>query len=133
MATITQFEDLQIWQPARHQDKLLQKTIHSTSLARDYELKWQMSASCGSVMDNIAEGFERSGNNELKHFLLIAKGSNGEYRSQLYRAFDRNHFTKEQFQILYDHNLKLGNKIMSYIMYLKSSNYRGMREKKHGS
>lgn len=47
----------------------------------NYELRNQMDASSGSVMDCIAEGFDRSGNSEFKNFLIIAKGSNAEFRS----------------------------------------------------
>ncbi|MEP7375067.1 MAG: four helix bundle protein [Chitinophagaceae bacterium] len=82
MATITKFEDLETWQLARLQTNDFDKLVETTSLAKDFELRNQMNASSGSVMDCIAEGFERSGNNEFKNFLIIAKGSNGEFRSQ---------------------------------------------------
>jgi four helix bundle protein len=100
MATVKRFEDLEIWQTAREQANELWKIYNDGTFSKDYELKNQISRSSGSVMDNIAEGFERSGNKEFNNFLIIAKASNGEVRSQLYRAFDRNHISKEIFEIL---------------------------------
>src|SRR3981081_656905 len=101
MATITKFEDLDTWNLARIQSKDFYYLSHNTSLSKDYELKNQMNAATGSVMDCIAEGFERSGNLEFKNFLTIAKGSNGEFRSQLYRCLDRRHISIEKFNDLY--------------------------------
>ena len=98
-------------------------------LAKDFELRNQMDASCGSVMDCIAEGFERSGNAEFKNFLIIAKGSNGEFRSQLYRCFDRQHITQSTFDELYQKSVILGNKIMSFISYLQNSDFKGQARK----
>lgn len=77
MATITKFEDLDIWQFAKTQAEDFWQLDGSTPLAKDYSLRNQMNASSGSVMDCIAEGFDRSGNNEFKNFLVMAKGSNG--------------------------------------------------------
>jgi len=65
MATITQFEDLEIWQLSRVQTNDFDKLVETTSLAKDFELRNQMNASSGSVMDCIAEGFDRSENNEF--------------------------------------------------------------------
>ena len=129
MATITQFEDLEIWQLSRVQTNDFDKMVETTSLAKDFELRNQMNASSGSVMDCIAEGFDRSGNNEFKNFLIIAKGSNGEFRSQLYRCLDRKHIIRERFDELYAKNVILGNKIMSFITYLQNSHYKGQRYK----
>ena len=129
MATITRFEDLEIWQLAREQVKGFDAIVAEGALSKNFELRNQMDASSGSVMDCIAEGFERSGNNEFKNFLVIAKGSNGEYRSQLYRCLDRNHISKEKFDELYAKNVTLGNKMMSFINYLQKSSFKGQRYK----
>ncbi len=80
-------------------------------------------------MDCIAEGFDRSGNSEFKNYLHIAKGSNAEYRSQLYRCLDRKHFAKERFDKLHEKNVTLGNKLMSFIIYLQNSSFKGQRYK----
>ena len=125
MATITKFEDLDTWNLARIQSKDFYYLSHNTSLSKDYELKNQMNASSGSAMDCIAEGFERSGNLEFKNFLTIAKGSNGEFRSQLYRCLDRRHISIEKFNDLYTRNVSLGKKIMSFINYLQKTKYKG--------
>src|SRR6476660_2583916 len=93
MATISRFEDLEIWQLARTQANELWQIYTVGVFAKDFELRNQINGSSGSVMDNIAEGFERSGNKEFSNFLLISKGSNGEVRSQLYRAYDRKYLT----------------------------------------
>lgn len=129
MATITRFEDLEIWQMARCQTKDFYTLVNESPLAKDFELRKQMNASSGSVMDNIAEGFERSGNNEFKNFLLIAKGSNGEFRSQLYRCMDRSYLNDEKFELMLANNNSLGNKLMSFINYLKNSEHKGQRYK----
>jgi len=68
MATITRFEDLEIWQLARIQTKDFDKLVEESTVAKDFELRNQMNASSGSVMGCIAEGFERSGNADFKIF-----------------------------------------------------------------
>ncbi|HEY6955988.1 MAG TPA: four helix bundle protein [Flavisolibacter sp.] len=133
MATITKFEDLDIWQLARVQTNDFIELVENTSLGKDYGLRNQMNASSGSVMDCIAEGFERSGNNEFKNFLVMAKGSNGEYRSQLYRCLDRTHISQAKFDELYEKNIKIGNKLMSFITYLQNSAYKGQSRKQKDS
>lgn len=59
----------------------------------------QLFKSLGSVMDNLAEGFDRGGNEEFIHFLSIAQASLTEAKSQLYRCHDFSIISDEQFGI----------------------------------
>ena len=99
-ATINRFEDLEIWKEARRLASEIHKIATETELKNDYRFKDQIKASSGSVMDNIAEGFERDRNIEFRQFLSIAKGSAGETRSQLYRVLDFGYIDETQFELL---------------------------------
>ena len=129
MGTILIFEDLEIWQLSRQQALDIYQIYSQESFSKDWGLKNQINAASGSVMDNIAEGFERSGNKEFSNFLLISKGSSGEVRSQLHRAYDRKYLTVEKFEELKLKCLTLSKKITSFIKYLKESNQKGFRYK----
>ncbi|MDP4261892.1 MAG: four helix bundle protein [Bacteroidota bacterium] len=130
MATITRFEDLEVWKLAGEQAKEIYLLTQQGSFSKDFELKNQINASAGSAMDNIAEGFERFTNKEFSQFLVISKGSNGEVRSQLYRARDRNHITEDILKIRLEFSIMLGNKIKSFLDYLGSSKYKNKPRKK---
>ena len=127
MATVSNFEDLEIWQLARQQAIDIYQLYTAEPFSKDWELRNQINAASGSVMDNIAEGFERSGNKEFTNFLLIAKGSNGEVRSQLSRALDRNYLTPAKFDDLKLKCVMLSKKLTSFIKYLKESDQKGFR------
>jgi four helix bundle protein len=130
MATIEKFEDLEIWQLARELALEIYNETLERTFANDNDLKWQIRKSSGSVMDNIAEGFERDGKPEFLQFLSIAKGSAGETRSQLYRALDRKHISQEKFEYYFEKSMNLIRKISKFMTYLKGSNYRGIKYKK---
>ena len=99
MATINNFEDLEIWQNARELcKKINQYCLHNPKFLNHD--KNQIDRASASIMDNIAEGFEREGNKEFVNFLTMSKGSAGEVRSQLIRAFDRNYIDEEVFSVL---------------------------------
>src|SRR6188508_350373 len=101
MATFKSFEDIQAWQKARELCKIIGNILDAGRFKKNFSLLDQIERSSGSIMDNIAEGFERSGNREFLQFLYISKGSCGEFRSQLYRALDRNYINQSEFNELY--------------------------------
>lgn len=130
MATITRFEDLEIWQLARNlANEVFRTYTCSEPFLKDYKLREQINGSSGSIMDNIAEGFERNSRNEFVNFLSIAKASSGEVKSQLYRAFDRNYITQERFDYLYNQADEIGRQIGGFINYLNTSLYKGAKFK----
>jgi four helix bundle protein len=129
MATITRFEDLEIWRMAREISRVVYKFTMLDLFSKDFSLKDQVLRSSGSIMDNIAEGFERDGRKEFRQYLSIAKASCGETRSQLYRAFDQKYISKQQFDLLYDMLVTESKKIGAFMNYLQQSEFKGTKYK----
>lgn len=127
MATIRRFEDLEIWQEARRLAKEIHLIAVESNLKADFRFRDQIKASAGSVMDNIAEGFERNRNIEFRQFLSVAKGSAGETRSQLYRAFDFGYIDESQFITLKESYENLSGKINNFIIYLNNKDFKGTK------
>ena len=127
--TINRFEELEIWQQARELCKRIRIIAETTSLGKDFSIRDQIFRSSGSVMDNIAEGFERDGKKEFINFLYISKGSLGETRSQVHRSFDAKHFEEEIYNELLNDCLNLSGKIAHFISYLSSSEFEGTKKR----
>ncbi len=85
--------------------------------------------SVGSIMDNIAGGFERGSKLEFINSLTISKGEFGEYKSQLYRGADNQYFSKDLFSELYSLADELTKMITSFVSYLNKSSIKGQKFK----
>ncbi len=129
MATIKSFEDIESWKKAREVCKLLGQLIDEGKFKHSFRLINQIEGSSGSIMDNIAEGFERGTRAEFIQFLGYSKGSCGELRSQLYRAFDRSFITEKEFEDLKILVLQTSGLIQNFISYLQNSEVAGVRKK----
>jgi four helix bundle protein len=127
VARIEDFEDLEVWQDARKLSKLVRELSSKEPFKKDFRFSSQINSAAGSIMDNIAEGFERDGNKEFINFLFIAKGSNGEVRSQSYRAFDSKFISKEELEDLLRITELLKRKIFNLITTLKNSGLKGYK------
>ena len=129
MATVQKFEDLSIWQKARSISKKVYQLTFTPPLSGDFRLKDQMRGSSGSIMDNIAEGFDRGSRLEFVNLLGVAKGETGELKSQLYRCLDVDYITKEIIEELYSEVDEVARMIAGFIEYLNTSTIKGNKFK----
>lgn len=127
---IKYFEDLEVWKLARELTNKIYTVTNNGAFSRDYGLKDQIRRAAVSVMSNIAEGYERGGNQELMQFLSIAKGSGGEVRCQLYVAMEQKYIIETECENLIDEYKKLSIMINNFMHYLKTSSYQGIKYKK---
>jgi len=109
---ISQFEDIISWQKSR---ELVIDVYNLFNNSRDFRFRDQIQSAAVSVMNNIAEGFERKTNNEFRYFLFVAKGSVGEVRSMLYLAKDLNKINDDDFERLYNKTLEISKLLAGLI------------------
>ncbi len=129
MATVQKFEDLEIWRIARDLYNKISKVVEILRAAKEFRFAEQMKSAAGSIMDNIAEGFERNSRLEFVNSLSISKGECGELKSQLFRAFDDKYIDKKLFDELYNDTDKEARKIASFVKYLNTSEIKGLKFK----
>ncbi|MBP6883571.1 four helix bundle protein [Candidatus Woesebacteria bacterium] len=94
---INTFEEIRSWQKARDLVRLIYKLFKDS---KDYSFRDQIQRASISIMNNVAEGFERRGDKELSHFLFIAKGSSAEVKSMSYLALDLGCISKKEFETI---------------------------------
>jgi four helix bundle protein len=130
MQKVQKFEDLTIFQMARDLCKEVYKITKEREFSKDSRFVQQIHAAAGSIMDNIAEGYERDGNKEFVNFLYIAKGSCGEVRSQIIRASDVGFIDNDTATRLYNECLALSKALAKFITSLKGSQITGLKNLK---
>jgi len=128
---IKQFEGLDSWKKARELTNMIYDLTEQKGFSRDLRLRDQIRDASGSVMHNIAEGFDAGSDTEFIRFLKISRRSASEAQSELYLALDRNYITAVQLQKAYDKATEVKRLINGLISYLrrntKSSNSRIVR------
>jgi four helix bundle protein len=127
MAKIIKFEDIESWKLARSFTKEVYNITATGKFARDFALRDQIRRAAVSILSNIAEGFERGGDNEFLQFLSVAKGSCGEARAQLYVALDQGYIAASEFQSLSNSASEVSQLISGFLKYLRQSNLRGSK------
>jgi four helix bundle protein len=124
---VKQFEDLEVWQEARRLTQTIYRLTKAEKFFKDFALRDQVQRAAVSVMSNIAEGFERGGNQEFIQFLYVAKASCGEVRSQLYVAFDQDYISKTDSEESVIDFRRLSGMIGNLINYLRRSGMKGAK------
>ena len=124
---VKNFEELEIWKEARKLTRAIYQLTKREKFSRDFSLRDQIQRAVVSIMSNIAEGFERDGNQEFVQFLYVAKASCGEVRSQLYVAFDQGYILKADSEESIVAFRRLSGMIGSLIRYLRRSGMKGAK------
>jgi len=115
---IEKFEDLDCWKKARELANLVYDLTNQRSFGKDFELRDQMRDAAGSVMHNIAEGFEAGSDAEFVRFLKISRRSASEVQSELYLAIDRKYILENQLGKAYAKATETKRLINGLIAYL---------------
>jgi four helix bundle protein len=121
MAKIERFEDLQSWQKARQLANMIYDLTVHAAFSKDFRLSGQIQDAAGSVMHNIAEGFDAGTNLEFIRFLKIARRSASEVQSELYLALDRNYINRDELTYAYNLATETKRLINGMIDYLRKS------------
>ena len=119
MSDIRTFEDLECWQFGRELAVLVYRSTATAMSAKDYGFADQMRRAAISVMNNIAEGFERDTNVDTVKFLFIAKASAGEVRSMAYAGLDLGYFDPAQFEEIKLRSARCSKTVWGLIKSLK--------------
>lgn len=118
---INSFEDLQVWKDSRILVKSIYQLTSEGKFNKDFGFKEQIQRASVSIMNNIAEGFERNKNKEYIKFLVYSKGSAGEVRSMLYVAVDLGYISLDAFNTCYQLSINIITQLSNFIKYLKSN------------
>ena len=111
------FEEIIAWRKAK---ELTKDVYLCFEKSRDFGFKDQIQRASISIMNNIAEGFERKSNNEFKYFLFIAKGSCGEVRSMLILAHEMQWLNDEIYLKMYNSSIEISKMLSGLIKSLTS-------------
>ncbi|MGY6629514.1 MAG: four helix bundle protein [Wenzhouxiangella sp.] len=79
------FENLEVWKVSARLASDLYKTTRNL---KDWGFRDQLTRAGLSISSNIAEGFDRESHRDCNKFLVYAKSSAAEVRSQLYIGID---------------------------------------------
>lgn len=124
---IERFEDIEAWQMARELTREVYRLTKKPLFSNDYGLQRQIQSAAGSVMHNIAEGFDAETNPEFIRFLRYAKRSCTEVQSELYVALDEAYIDPDEFDQTYVLAGRTRAAIRGFINYL--INYEKKSEK----
>ena len=118
---VNRFEELMVWQKAKVLGIEVYRTFENS---KDFGFKDQIQRASLSIINNIAEGFERKGNKEFAHFLFIAKGSSGEVRSMLILANELNKIDTKEFEQLFLLSEEISKMLAGLIKTILSRKFR---------
>ena len=119
MSTIGSFEELRCWKAARELVKLVIDASLEGRLSRDFEIRSQLIRAALSTMNNLAEGFGRSGIRDTIRFYDIAQSSSCEVKSMTYALEDSGYLPFEKIKVIRDKSEETKALTLGMIRYLR--------------
>lgn len=123
---IEKFEDLIAWQKAK---ELTTKLYTVCKNCKEYGLKDMMTKTGIIMMNQIAEGFEKRNNKDIKAAFLMAKWGSSQMRSMLYMLLELWCITQEEFKEFYDITWHITKMLMAFVKSI-NANEKKAEEKK---
>ena len=120
MSTFKKLEDIEVWKRRCRLAVSIYQFTASISFDKFWALREQILKSAVPIPSIIAEGYERDSSTEFKRFLLIAKGSCAELRTQLYIIKALYVFDPEQVIYFINECMEIASMLQSMIRYLKT-------------
>ena len=93
-----QFDDLISWQKARELVAAIHSLTGESTFVKDFGLRDQIQRAAVLIMSDLAEGFECGSQPDFHRFVVIAKASCAEIRSQPYVAFDIGYIKEDKLK-----------------------------------
>lgn len=120
MAIIEKFEEIEVWKLSMELSSDIYRLTNTELFSKDFGLKDQIRRSAVSIPSNISEGYERDSKNQFVYFLVIAKGSCGELRTQLKISRMLNYINEEEYKIINEKCISVSKQLAGFINYLKN-------------
>ena len=118
---IRRFEEIEGWQMAKELTRLVYAVAMRGAFAKDFGLRDQITRAAGSIMHNIAEGFDGGTSAKFIKFLRYSQRSCSEVQSQLYVALDQSYISQDEFDSIYSQAAKTHAKVGGFIRYLMNN------------
>lgn len=115
---IVRFEDIQSWQEGRKLCKMIYEISRRGQFSKDFGLRDQIQRAAVSIISNIAEGFDSKSNIEFHRFLIYARRSISEVKSQLYVALDTKYISQAEFDSIYSQAEKVAKLTNGFVRFL---------------
>jgi len=118
---IVRFEDVESWKEGRKLCNMVYEAARHGQFSRDFGLRDQIQRAAVSIVSNIAEGFDSKSNAEFHRFLVYARRSISEVKSQLYVAVDAKYISQEEFDLIYSQADKVGKLTNGFLRFLSAN------------
>lgn len=115
---IEKFEDLIAWQKAK---ELTAKLYNACKNCKEYGFKDMMTKTGITIMNQIAEGFEKRSNKEIKSAFLTARWGTSQLRSMLYMLLELGCITQQEFKEFYDITWHITNMLMAFVKSINAA------------